>query len=367
MQVTRFLTPIVGLFLVLAVGLVIHVCAGGRVASLAAMYCLGAAAFPPAGSSSTIPTSTWQKLASVFWIGPANTRASPEKEIGLLLLLLALAILADWYQKERGWDSLVDVACCVVLVGLISGYLLLILVLASAVLLLRPVMGLWTVVVICYGLAGLSSLFPNVSFPNEVRPVLPLAAAMTAGCLLALVENSLTSKSGRANEGMLLIACFLIGLFWFRPQPVKTEYLEFDEAARMTQQIAHQHARQSWVVVAPVEQLSETLGLGGHVDLAEFVENYHGQTARPDFRFPEARENLFIYVEKRPFQIFSSEPKSVPMSVLEDTTYRSYRSPAGRASVEAAALELCEQYRQGHSDMDVYFEDDNLRIYRVHR
>ena len=28
---------------------------------------------------------------------------------------------------------------------------------------------------------------------------------------------------------------------------------------------------------------------------------------------------------------------------------------------------MCESYREHHSDADVYFEDDNLRIYHIHR
>ena len=41
-------------------------------------------------------------------------------------------------------------------------------------------------------------------------------------------------------------------------------------------------------------------------------------------------------------------------------------SPAGRASLQADALELCENYRAHHSDMTTFYEDQNLRIYQVH-
>ncbi len=120
-------------------------------------------------------------------------------------------------------------------------------------------------------------------------------------------------------------------------------------------------------MVAPTEQLAETLGLGGYEDLAEFVEKYQDRASNPEFRIPDAPEDLFVYVEKRPFEYFSREPAFVPLSVLSDTTYRSYRSPAGRASLESAALQLCESYRKSHDDADVFFEDENLRIYHVHR
>jgi hypothetical protein len=34
--------------------------------------------------------------------------------------------------------------------------------------------------------------------------------------------------------------------------------------------------------------------------------------------------------------------------------------------LENEAWHLCEAYRQAHSDMEVYFEDDHLLIYRIH-
>jgi len=120
-------------------------------------------------------------------------------------------------------------------------------------------------------------------------------------------------------------------------------------------------------VAAPLEQLSETAGLGGYEDLAGFVERYRNQDLGPGSRFQDAREDLFIYVEKRPFQIFSREPESVSFSVLTDSTYRNYRSPGGRASLEAAALQLCESYRQYHLNADVFFENEDLRIYHIHQ
>ena len=72
-------------------------------------------------------------------------------------------------------------------------------------------------------------------------------------------------------------------------------------------------------------------------------------------------------MEKTPFQFYSREPEYVPIEALVDTTYRSYRSPAGRASLESAALQMCETYRLSHGNADVFFEDDDLRIYRIHR
>jgi len=367
MQVTRFLSPAIGILTVLAIGLLIRACTRFGVACLAAMYCLGAAAFPSVRNDPVVSISMMQKLESIIRVSPASLRATPEFGLGLLFLLLALAILVDWYKNSRRWDSLLDFSCCLVLVGLVSRSLLLILVTAAGVLLLQPMIGLVALVVACYGLAAYATLAASTIDPSTALTVLPIAAAVGIGSLFALTEAMLAPLPSRVTEVTLLVAGLALAVIWFPPRQFPRQFLEYDAAARVTQQIAHQFPRQGWVVAAPVEQLAETFGLGAHEDLAGFVEKYQNQVSNSEFRFPDAREDLFIYVEKRPFQIFSREPETISFPELMDITYRSYRSPGGRASLESAALQLCERYRQYHSDADIFFENEDLRVYHIHQ
>jgi hypothetical protein len=366
-QVTRVLSPVVELLVVVATGLLIHVCARAGVASVAAVYCLGAAAFPPAGNHAVMAISAIQRVKSLLSGSLAVMRASTEFGLGMLFLLLALAFLADWYRNERGWDSLLDFACCLVLTGIVSQLLLLILVTVGGVVLLRPMVGLVAFVLACYSLVAYLTLSTSVTVADEMRAILPVTAAILVGCFLAVIENKLFARAGTTGQTLVLGACVCVAMTWFRPQGLGGQYVEYESAARATEEIASGFPRQTWVVVAPVEQLAETLGLGAYEDLAGFVEKYQGRVLSSDFRFPEGQEDLFIYVEKRPFQIFAREPEIVSFSVLTDPTYRNYRSPGGRASLEAAALRLCERYRQGHPDTDVFFENEDLRIYHVHQ
>ena len=366
-QVTRFLTPAIGLLVILATGLLIQVCARAGVACVAATYCLGAAVFPPARNQMGVAVSATEKIESVFSGSPATIRAMPEFALGSLFLLLALVFLADWYRNSRGWDSLLDFTCCLLLTGIVSQVLLLVLVMAAGVLLLRPMAGLLAFVLLCYGLVAGATLSTGITIPDEMRTILPVAAAILVGCFFAFIETELAARASRRAETVLLTACLGVAVIWLPPQRLLGRCLEYEAAARVTEEIAHRFARQTWVVAAPVEQLAETFGLGGHEDLAGFVEKYHSQVSSPEFRFQDAREDLFIYVEKKPFQIFSREPETVSFSVLTDPTYRNYRSPGGRASLEAAALQLCESYRQYHSNADVFFENEVLRIYHIHQ
>src|SRR5438874_9091032 len=186
-QVTRFLTPAIGLLVILATGLLIQVCARAGVACVAAIYCLGAAVFPPARNQMGVAVSATEKIESVFSGSPATIRAMPEFALGSLFLLLALVFLADWYRNSRGWDSLLDFTCCLLLTGIVSQVLLLVLVMAAGVLLLRPMAGLLAFVLLCYGLVAWSTLSTGLTILDEIRTILPVAAAILVGCILAFI------------------------------------------------------------------------------------------------------------------------------------------------------------------------------------
>lgn len=366
-QVTRFLSPVFEVLVVLAAGLLLHACTRSAVASVAVLYCLGAAAFPPVRNDAVVPVSILQKLKNVVGSSPSRMRPSAEFGLGLLFLLLSLAILVDWYRNKRGWDSLLDFFCCLSLTGIVSQFLLLVLVITAVVLLLRSLVGLVGFVLLCFGFAAYVALSGNVTAPDGMGALLWVAAALLVGCSLALIEAKLLACGVRATRNLLLAACLCVALVWLRPQRLLGQYLEYEAAARATREIASTFPRQTWVVVAPVEQLAEALGSGAYEDLAQFVEKYRSLVVGPEFHYQEVQQDLFIYVEKRPFQIFSREPAIVPFSILTDPTYRNYRSPGGRASLEAAALQLCENYRQHHADVSIFFENEDLRIYHVHQ
>ena len=362
-QVTRYLSPLIGVLLVLSLGLFVRICTRSGVAGIVAMYCFGAAGFPPTTEVTQVATTVREKLLTLLDYTPSVTRPGPEFAVGLVLLLLGLSFLADW-QRNGGWDSLVDVLCCVVLVSVISQYLLVIFLLAGAAMLLGPAVGMVVVFVFCYATAIYATLNSGV-LPNDVFIILPLAAAIGVGCFIAFVHSALLPVAAKHTDAILLGLCLLLAIVWLRPHNLTGQFLEFESAAQQSRKISQNLPRQRWVVVAPVEQLPETFGFGGYEDLAAFVQKYQHQVDDPDFQFKDAPDDYLIYVEKSPFQMFASEPAMVSFATLTDSTYRHYRSPAGRASLESDAMQFCETYRAHHSNVTIYYEDNDLRIYRM--
>lgn len=364
MEVARYLSPLASLFVALTVGLFVYTFSRSSIATAVSMYCVGAAAFP-AVMHGLVPTdSIRERVLDILRTSPAEIRSGPELGLGIVFVLLGLVFLADWTEHPNSWQPLADVACCLILATLVSNIFLLLLVGAAGALLVRRWFGLIALVLALYG-AAIYAEMARQSNSGDVRALLPVAAAIGAGSLLAFVESRFPATCESACEMALLAGCLVAALVWFRPHLPPKQCLEYEAAARVTDRIAREFPHETWAVAAPVEQLSETLGLGVHEDLSQFVEKYRTAVETPQFLFPAGPQDLFVYVEKSPFQLFSTEPAFISYSLLTDPTYSRYRSPAGRASVESAALALCETYRRHHSNVDIFFEDTQLRVYHI--
>jgi hypothetical protein len=139
-------------------------------------------------------------------------------------------------------------------------------------------------------------------------------------------------------------------------------YVEYDAAARQTLLIARAAASPDWLVAAPLEQRVELPDARRFLSLADFVRRYADRTADRRFRFDLPGRELFVFVEKRPLPV---EPDAALLPVRYAPAAYPYWLPNARARLERRALELCESYRRTHAGVDVYYEDANVRIYRI--
>lgn len=363
-EVARYLSPLVTLCVALTVGLFAYTFTGSSIATAVAIYCVGAAAFPAVTNGMVTIDTVREKVLDIVRTSPAELRPGPELALGIVFVLLGLTFLVDWTEHPNKWEPIADFACCLILTALVSSVLLLLLLVAAGALLVRRWLAPIVVVSLLYGAAIYAELAQRSNL-GDVRALLPIAAAIGAVALLALIGGRLSDALRFAGEMPLLVGCLAAAILWFRPHLPPEHCLEYEAAARITERIAHEFPHETWAVAAPLEQLSETLGLGVHEDLSHFIEKYQAAVDTPQFRFPTGTQDLFVYVEKSPFHIFSREPAFISYPLLTDPTYRGYRSPAGRASVEAAALALCETYRRHHPNVDIFFEDAELRIYHI--
>ena len=269
-------------------------------------------------------------MAAVFrnnWVGVFTTfilggyteiSVLSQGGMGTFFLLLGLAFLGDYYYHSNR-ANLYDAICA-------------------------------------FALLALSLPQP---FPLETTVTLLLS------CLLGFVARLADRWAPAYRLGALLPLLLMTGVFIGTPPTYpRPNFLEYEATARQSLRIASTFPKQHWAIAAPNEQFAETFGLGQYEDLYQFVNHYQDQVTNPEFRFPY--ETLFVFVEKHPFQYFASEPKVVSFSILTDPTYRNYRSPAGRSSIEMAAMRLCERYAEVHPSR-IFYEDQDLKIYQFSR
>lgn len=189
----------------------------------------------------------------------------------------------------------------------------------------------------------------------------PLAAAFVIAGAIHAATARLGCERGARRAAMAAAALTALSVA-IAPRSSAASYLEHDAAARQTLEIARQFPKFRFMIVAPVEQLALIYGQGWHMNLHEWVEAVDGDPGRlPDV------DDVFVFVETRPFALFAREPQQVSFAVLADPVFRHYRSAAGRSSLQFAALKLCEQLRQEQSDVRIHYDDGRLRIYRLAR
>lgn len=364
MQTIRFLGPILGIVMVLSIGYFVSVFSKNSFSALVAMFALGIYLFTweqipdpqlPVWSSNII--SSLNNSLVRQWTGD-------ELEIATIALLLGLGYLFD-SDRSRGISFKINVVCSLILVAISAPSLLILTAIAplgllgGRKLLLVGITSAWIILAL-FAALSLDRLVWTQSFLLTLPVALSLLSALLFSGIVAVVKL----LSEKWAEIFCLGLAIALSCNFLLPLTPQLTYLEYDIAARKTLEIKNLFPRNGWSLAAPIEQLAEIYGSGWYEDLALFVEQYADKVSDPEFQFPISGTDLFVFVEKIPFVTFPNEPISLPNSILGDRTYRYYRSTAGRASLEYEALQMCESYRQNHSDSQIYFENEELRIYQ---
>ena len=378
MQVIRFLGALLGMGLVFSVGYSAQVLLGGR-AGLVALFSLGAYLFTCSWTiSDSLPAELQQVLGTV--IEQLNTSlirqwAGAEPELGAMFALLALTQI-DRVLNRRQRTAWITVGCCSAIVALTAPEFLLVVVAGLGVAISRK----GTIALIAIGWIGLglaAALPDSPTFLQNFLVTLPVGLSLFCGAGFALIwglidrllrfalGNRTASKdrafASTASIGLVLILALSVN--FLLPPPATPLYLEPEISAREALALNARFPARQWILVAPVEQLAETYGSAWYVDLAEFVAKYGDRVQQPQFQFPFETANLLVFVEKKPFKTFRTEPTAIANSAAFDPVYVNYRLHAGRSSLQFQALKLCEAYRQTHPDTSIDYEDETLRVY----
>jgi len=183
-----------------------------------------------------------------------------------------------------------------------------------------------------------------------------------------LLNRSLVPRN-LVRGAALLISLSLI----FLNQPITAEgrTYEYEAAANSYLKIKQEFTALDWTIIGPPEQYQQALGYGWHSDILRFVQEHSAEElANPQYKLPIPTHDIFFYTEKVPLfynKAVTEEDARLALETEEGDPYSQYYLDGEqRRILQAKAIQLAEAYRQSHSGVTIYYEDEALRIYRFH-
>ena len=201
----------------------------------------------------------------------------------------------------------------------------------------------------------------------------PWHALLAAGCVAGAVLVDLAGQKMRGWDSVparaMLTCGAALALLFELAGPVPDGPYQYESAARSAEQIARNFPRGKWFIVSPTHELTSILGRGWHIEAVEFLKQFtEASVAPPDFRFPWEAD-IFVFAEKRPLTVVNASGGRYHggqgLGMIEDQAVLAYGTPLGRADTEFKLARVMAAYSRTHDNVSVYFEDDNLAVYRI--
>jgi hypothetical protein len=368
-QVVRFFGAFISFILISILGYTIYKLTKNFTISLLSIYSLAIYIFT---WKIQIPEPIFQSLGetSQTWLGAIIYSLNQgylrqwnnnSVEVGVIFTLLAIIALANARYRHKRRESIINICCCVLVLGIVNPYCIPLVIFAGFSIILGREVALFTLS-ISWLFLSLFAALPNSSIPLFFLQTISIALALNLAVFLIILIRFLHLMLSQWSEIICGILVIALTLNFFLANPPEMSYLEYEIAARKTLEIKNIFPRKSWTIIAPTEQLAQSYGTGWYEDLAQFVYKYGDKVREPDFILPYTTPHTFVFIEKRPFQSQNNN-SVVPYSTLNDPTYQNYRSLPGRTKLVKAGKKLCDEYLQKNPKGDIYYEDQDLMIY----
>lgn len=148
-------------------------------------------------------------------------------------------------------------------------------------------------------------------------------------------------------------AAMLIAVLWLWRVPVTgahdrlIDYSGYSSMAYAVLEIERDLEPFTWTLVTYGQEFPMVLGRGFHMTAVEFLERYDPVHARLEIPTPY----VFIAVEKTPH----------PFEI------NTWAARFSRADIQRRLATWCFLYQRTHADMRIFRDDENVRVYMIHR
>ncbi|MGZ4030730.1 MAG: hypothetical protein ACXVDJ_00980 [Tumebacillaceae bacterium] len=153
--------------------------------------------------------------------------------------------------------------------------------------------------------------------------------------------------------------------------PIVTYKMEWESGVEQYLKIAAKMPDKTWMLVTDhTEGYDEVLGSGYHMYIDK-LDGKNGAIGLMDYdpALPAFTRNGWTAPDPNvPFDVYIYEEKHVFEVSKSNSIYDKLKDEyADRAKEQAELAKWIATYKQHHNDLQVYFEDANLRIYHIHR
>jgi len=190
-----------------------------------------------------------------------------------------------------------------------------------------------------------------------------LAIPVCIGGVWYAVEQLLHFEIIKKSLGLVLSFVILCSIaLYIKPEPIIPYKMHNNVNVEQYLNISSSFRPKSWWLVSPqYEDYAIVLGRGYLVYADEFVNMYNPKgekltkwgSEEPDTELPE---DIFIFYEKDVFKV--SEDVGVYVVLKPDYERRE--------KLKEDIRDWIEKYQESHDNISVYFEDDNLKVFRIH-
>lgn len=203
-----------------------------------------------------------------------------------------------------------------------------------------------------YGGYVTQSVVVETRFSSMWSLILPIIIGITFFLLLKSLKKSFIRFIVEISLSTALIgAC----LFYLKPQPSMPYKMEYDSNVEQYLRISSMLTPTEWLIVSQNEGYSLALGKGFHLLVKDFITLFD-----PEQKYLINKKthsiykmaDIFIYQEKKVFT----------------TDFENLKQEYARRKVDNIQLEnWIQRYRKNHSNLTLFYEDENIKIYRIHQ
>jgi hypothetical protein len=188
--------------------------------------------------------------------------------------------------------------------------------------------------------------------------VIPITVGMGVFTILKVLR---ASNIRRIIEAITCIALICVCLFYIKPKPIIPYKMEYNSNVEQYLRIRNMLRPTEWTIISDIAGedggYDLVLGAGYHTHLFDFLSMYN----------PEAKTQYLTNMnngdEEKSFDVFIFHEKKVFKTHFEQLS----QIYLNREADNRELLNWIEKYKENHSNLSIFYEDENIRIYRIHQ